>query len=156
MRVESQMSLAIVHFVVSSTITKLFGDARWSCAGSHSCYTIRLDGELMGLPLQRGLFLHLPAYCVWKRCPFSQHVCWLWRISIDKVAQSHCWVCWGSSTPGPVVCHQKSLLKIYGYYLCLRVCIQIRSKCWYTSVVWRWWWILWMMLAHHGGLIWGS
>lgn len=47
----------------------------------------------------------------------SPHSSWWWRISADKVAQSHCWVCWALSMPGPVPCHHKSLLKIYGYYL---------------------------------------
>lgn len=110
-------------------------------AGRRSCCTIRLDSELMGLPHRPGPVLYLPTYIVsvWKRPPkassLSPHMSWSWRISGDKVAQSHCWVCWGLSMPGPVLCHQKSLLKIYGYYLpplCGCVCIQIGGKYCYT------------------------
>lgn len=78
-----------------------------------ACFSIRLDSELMGLPHRWGLSLHLPAYCVWKKMSLFS-ACFLdcGGISADKVAQSLCWVCWALSTPGPVVCHQKSLLNI--------------------------------------------
>lgn len=68
---------------------------------------------------------------------------WSQRISGDKVAQSHCWVCWDLSMPGPVECHQKGWLKTYGHYLsCLRVCTQIGSKYCYTIWAVRWWWLI--------------
>lgn len=90
-------------------------------AGRRSCYAIRLDSELMGLSprLPFPFCTYLLTVSVWKAkaVSLSPHLSWWWRISADKVAQSHCWVCWGLSMPGPVLCHHKSLLKIYGYYL---------------------------------------
>lgn len=89
--------------------------------GRRSCSTIRRDSELMGLSpscCSRSVLTYF-ASSVWKPkvVSLSPHSSWWWRISADKVAQSHCWVCWVLSMPGPVPCHHKSLLKIYGYYL---------------------------------------
>lgn len=66
---------------------------------------------------------------VWKPKVVSRspHWSWWWRISADKVAHSHCRGYQGLSMPGPVLCHHRSLLKIYGCYLSSPVCVCARA-----------------------------
>lgn len=95
--------------------------------GRRCCSAARRDSELMGLSpscCSRSVLTYF-TLSVWKPkvVSLSPRRGWWWRISADKVAQSHCWVCWGLSMPGPVPCHHKSLLKIYGCYLSPSVCV---------------------------------